>query len=1135
MKSRTLMCFTAMTLFAVLAIAAHLAAQDAQDRNQQKHTRYSIRVFGTLGGLFDSEAHGLNNRGSVAGQSFLSDGALHAFFWRKGTMTDLGTLGGPDSFVSVANHTVNERDVVVGYSETSIPDPNQENFCNPNFTNNLVCLPFVWENGVMTALPTLGGTNGQAFGINNRGQIAGQAEGPNPDPCSPFPLEVKPVIWRNGQIQQVLAPFGGSAAGANAINDNGDAVGISGCITGNLYAVLWRHGSPIDLGSLGGVAGNVAFDINDRGQVIGQSDLPGDTLHHGFLWQDGVMIDLGSLSGLPTSLADGINKRGQVVGFSQDANGDDFSSVAWLWQNGTITDLNTVIPGDSSLFLMEAVAINDGGQIAGWGRLSNGEIRPFLLTPCNESDQRCEDSAASATESPSGVLPDNFRETLRLHSGFNRAWLRASEKSARTAATVTAAPIASLSPSNLTFSTQAIGTTSAAETVTLKNTGTTSLTITSIAIIGTNAGDFAQTHTCGGSLAAAASCTISVRFKPTASGTRTAALSITDNAAGSPQEVSLTGSGTTAKLSPTGLIFGTIAIGTARAKTVTLTNVGAATLTITAIAITGTNAGDFAQTHTCGSSLAPGASCAIRVTFKPTASGARMADLSVTDNAAGSPQHVPLSGIGTTAKFSPTNLNFGSVAVGTTSPAKTVTLTNVGTTMLTITAIAITGTNAGDFAQTHTCGSSLAVGASCSISITLRPTASGARSAALSVSDNAAGSPQKVSLSGTGVAGRCIAYGGQCPFQYPPCCPGLVCTFLGNRAFCEPQTSENSSRTNSYWDQLNAHNIGTPRVPLGKTAVTSAPTATLSPTSLTFSAQAIDTTSAAKTVTLKNTGTSSLTISSIAITGTNAGDFAQTHTCGSSLAAGASCKISVKFKPTASATRMADLSVTDNAAGSPQHVPLSGIGTTAKLSPTGLNFGFVAIGKTSQKRIATLTNVGRTTLTISGVAITGTNAGDFAQTHTCGSSLAAGTSCTISVAFKPTQIGKRTGVLSVTDNAPGSPQTVSLSGTGTHVELVPNQLSFACFPISRSCACSTSRITTLTNLGSTTLNISGIAISGPFSQTNTCGASVAAGSSCNIDVSWPRLTGDGAVSISDNGGASPQTVPLSGDNQCSPH
>ena len=312
-------------------------------------------------------------------------------------------------------------------------------------------------------------------------------------------------------------------------------------------------------------------------------------------------------------------------------------------------------------------------------------------------------------------------------------------------------PVVTLSPTALTFSTQAIGTTSPAKAVTLKNTGTAILTITAIAITGTNAGDFAQTHTCGSSLAAGASCSFKVTFKPTASGTRTAALSITDNAAGSPQQVLLSGIGTTAKLSPTSLSFGTVAISTtSAAKTVTLTNVGTTTLTMTGIAVTGTNAVDFAQTHTCGTSLAAGASCRFSVTFKPTASGTRSAALSVTDNAAGSPQKVTLSGTGTRAKLSRTSLSFGSVPVGTSSAAKVVTLTNVGTISLSITSIAITGTNAGDFAQAHTCASSLAAGVSCTISVTFKPTTTGKRTATLSVSDSAAGRPQKVTLSGTG-------------------------------------------------------------------------------------------------------------------------------------------------------------------------------------------------------------------------------------------------------------------------------------------------------------------------------------------------------------------------------------------------
>ena len=365
-----------------LAIPLSLAAQDKQNH---RPVRYSLQVIGTLGGTF-SEAHGLNNKGSTAGQSLLVDSnfPLHAFLWQKGAMVDLGTLGGQNSLVPVANHTVNERDAVIGNSETSTPDPNGEDLCG--LGTFFICLPFVWQEDVLTALPTLGGNNGNAGGINNRGQIVGTVETPNFDPCSlPFAQQIQAVIWEHGVVQEVLPPLGGTAAAANAINDNGQVVGESGCVSGNTYAVIWQHGRAINLGSLGGVTGNLAFDINNKGQVVGQSDLPGDTLHHAFLWQKGVMTDLGSLSdALPTSQAIGINNQGQVVGFSQNAAAEDASSVAVLWENGTITDLNTVIPAGSSLFLMEATAINDRGEIAGFGRLPNNpdDHRGFILIPC---------------------------------------------------------------------------------------------------------------------------------------------------------------------------------------------------------------------------------------------------------------------------------------------------------------------------------------------------------------------------------------------------------------------------------------------------------------------------------------------------------------------------------------------------------------------------------------------------------------------------------------------------------------------------------------------------------------------------------------------------------------------------------
>jgi probable HAF family extracellular repeat protein len=374
-------------------MALRLAAQDNQDHTH-KLPHYTLTVLPTLGGTF-GHAAGINNTGSVTGFSTLAGDLLaDAFLWQKGAITNLGNLGADSAGVAI-----NDRGTVSGYSNTSTPDPNGEDVCG--FGNILICLPFVWQKGVMTPLPLLGGNNGQAIGINNRGQIVGGAETHNPDTCSIFFLQAEAALWENGQVQE-LPPFPGDPDGfANAINDKGQTVGVTGCAaTNTVRAVLWPkgpNGGVIDLGNLGGTGGNVPSEINNQGQVVGQSDLPGDTTHHAFLWtkEDG-MQDLGTLNGQPVSLAFGINNKGQVVGIFEDFAGDN--TTGFLWQDGVMTDLNTLIPPGSPLFLKEPVGINDRGQIVGFGLLADGEQRGFLLDPCDEErgNGDCGENVASA-------------------------------------------------------------------------------------------------------------------------------------------------------------------------------------------------------------------------------------------------------------------------------------------------------------------------------------------------------------------------------------------------------------------------------------------------------------------------------------------------------------------------------------------------------------------------------------------------------------------------------------------------------------------------------------------------------------------------------------------------------------------
>ena len=205
-----------------------------------------------------------------------------------------------------------------------------------------------------------------------------------------------------------------------------------------------------------------------------------------------------------------------------------------------------------------------------------------------------------------------------------------------------------VSPSKVSFRATVLGTNSTPQVVTLSNSSANSVSISSITLTGADPGDFSQTNNCGSTLAGNSSCAISVKFSPKAINARTATLSIADSAPGSPQTAALQGTGTEASFSPTSLRFAAQTVGTTSSpKVVTLTNEStSATMSITGITISGADAGDFAQTPACGSSLLPKASCTISVTFTPKATGTRVANLVVSDDGGGSPQAVPLTGTG---------------------------------------------------------------------------------------------------------------------------------------------------------------------------------------------------------------------------------------------------------------------------------------------------------------------------------------------------------------------------------------------------------------------------------------------------------------------------------------------------------
>src|SRR5216683_3112017 len=324
-------------------------------------------------------------------------------------------------------------------------------------------------------------------------------------------------------------------------------------------------------------------------------------------------------------------------------------------------------------------------------------------------------------------------------------------------------PVAALFPASVNFSSITVGQSSSSQLVTLTNTGNQGLSVNSIALTGANAADFAATPNCTVPtvLSPNGTCTISIAFSPMAAGLRQASLAIADNAPGSPQTVPLTGTGVSplpaVTLMPGSLTFPTTAQGsTSPAQTITVTSAGSATLHISSVLLSGSNPGDFSlANNTCSGPFAPSASCTISVTFSPLGAGQRTASITIADDAPNSPQSVPLIGTGQApppgkpaVTLSPNAVAFGTVTQGTSAGPQSVTLTNSGTAPLHISSVVLGGTNAGVVSMNNGCtASAYAAGATCTISVSIAPVATGTQVATITIVDDAADSPQTIALS----------------------------------------------------------------------------------------------------------------------------------------------------------------------------------------------------------------------------------------------------------------------------------------------------------------------------------------------------------------------------------------------------
>jgi probable HAF family extracellular repeat protein len=409
-------------LASIAALAAFAAAQP----------QYNITDLGNVG-VTPGQPFTIVNTGIISGAAGAANGATHAVLWYLGQKGDISSpgLGGLNS-VALG---VNDKGQVVGQAESTTPDPNGEDFCGFKQlglpTKGTTCLPYLWQFGRMSPLPTLGGPNGVANQINARGIIAGIAENKTLDLTCPAPqkLQFKPVIWNKGQIEE-LPTFSSDPDGiAISINGNGQAVGSSGDCSKydpyslsdllQLHALLWETNAVINLGNLGGTGrggGNIAISINNSAQVVGNSDLPGDAVTHGFLWtkQKGIQ-DLGTLPGDIDSAGLGINDGGDIVGVSSDSSGNP---RAFLREKGVMADLNSLVPADSSLYLLVACSINAHRQIIGFAfDPATNEVHGYLASPAGNAGGFS--IAAQAVRAPV-VLPEEARQQLRRQMRLGR-------------------------------------------------------------------------------------------------------------------------------------------------------------------------------------------------------------------------------------------------------------------------------------------------------------------------------------------------------------------------------------------------------------------------------------------------------------------------------------------------------------------------------------------------------------------------------------------------------------------------------------------------------------------------------------------------------------------------------------------
>jgi urease beta subunit len=736
-------------------------------------------------------------------------------------------------------------------------------------------------------------------------------------------------------------------------------------------------------------------------------------------------------------------------------------------------------------------------------------------------------------------------------------------------------PAVSLSTSTIAFGNQVVGTTSASQSVVVTNSGMDTLNVAAATV----AAPFAiVADTCSNkAVSAGSSCTIQVNFAPAGAGPFTGTLAIPDDAPGSPHSVALTGTGINphATASPSSIAFGDVRAGMTASQSATLTNDGTTTVHVGTTTLTGEAIFSLSADTCSGVTLAVGSACTVQVNFVPLASSGpyQLATLAFNDDANNTPQTVALSGhaVQPSVSLSASSLAFGNQLVGTTSASQSIVVTNAGSATLNV---GSASTSAPFAIVTDGCSNTaVTAGSSCTVQLAFTPMAAGAASGTLSIPDDAGGSPQTVALSGTGLQPHVTASPGAISFG------GVR---VGNAAAAQTITLTNDGNTtvhvstatlagdSSFSVAANScsgatlvvgaactvqvgfapANVGsfTATVSFNDDASNSPqtlavsgtgvyPAVSLSASSLSFGNQLVGTRSANQSIVVTNSGSGTLNIGTASVGAPYA--IGADACSNSAVAPGSTCTIQINFAPSVTGPASGNISISDDASGSPHTVALSGTGVQARatVSPSSLSFGSVRVGPgtAGAQQYVTITNSGTADLHLASTVLAGDPA--FTIGTTCPvTTLAPGASCKIGIYASPDTIGSRSATLQLSDDAPGSPQTVPLSVTGLDGKLTatPTSINFGSVKVNNKSSKLTIKVQ---NTGNATLAIGTVSIAGPNStsfviDSNSCaGKQLAVGATCSLTVYMkPQATGtlSASLTLANDGLGGKQYVALTG-------